>query len=113
MDDEGISMVTVQSAELYSARYEKDDRTMWYIVLQDLGDGEYLLRQILEFDKAARQVRERTFDKAAIRTLQRKLRGVTALTRSWYDFLPPGILPLSSYGESDGREKEDKEEERR
>ena len=104
MDDEGISMVTVQSAELYSARYEKDDRTMWYIVLQDLGDGEYLLRQILEFDKAARQVRERTFDKAAIRTLQRKLRGVTALTRSWYDFLPPGALPLSSYGES-GRGK--------
>ena len=93
-EDAPIESVSVESAELYSVRVETSSSRKYLIVLQGLGQGEYLLRQILEIDLIENQFNERTFDESAIEEIKPKLRGIVSsdLLLTWSDITPEGLL---------------------
>ena len=87
-------MASVERADLSSVRVETPAGEKYFVVLQALGLGEYLLRQILKINAEDRRLEDKTFEEETIEEIRQRLRGVAKpeVLLSWEDLLSPQPL---------------------
>ena len=102
---ERLGVASVERADLSSVRVETPAGEKYFVVLQTLGYGEYLLRQILKIDVKSRNLKDETFEEETIKEVRQRLGGIAKpeILLSWGDLLSPRPKKKRRGGERVGK----------